>query len=433
MSRSTLIRGGRVIDPSQEIDETTSLLLVDGHVAAVGRNAGGGDADEVIDAGGLLVAPGLIDMHVHLREPGFEHKETIATGTAAALAGGFTAVACMPNTDPPLHDDTQVEFVLRQAARADNCRVYPIGALTRDRAGAALAEIGLMVNAGAVAFSDDGCGIANAGVCLRAMSYVSMFDKLFIQHCEESTLTGGCMNSGEYATRLGLPGMPAIAEEIMAERDVRLAAQAGVRYHVAHVSTAGCVEIVRRAKRDGHAVTTEVCPHHLLLTDEACTSFDPNTKMSPPLRSTADVAACLEGVADGTIDCLITDHAPHASSEKELGFQAAPFGIIGLETALPLFIKALIEPDVLDWPRLIAAMSTRPAELLRVPGGSLKAGAPADVTIIDAQVEWTIDAEQMRSRSRNTPFNGWEVSGRAEVTIVGGAVKYRDAREAAAV
>ncbi|RMF78693.1 MAG: dihydroorotase, partial [Planctomycetota bacterium] len=371
MSHSLLIRGGRVIDPSQQIDETADVLIVDGRVAAIGRDVGR-DAEKIIDAGGRIVAPGLIDMHVHLREPGFEHKETIATGTAAALAGGFTAVACMPNTDPPIHDDTQVEFVLRQAARCDHCRVHPIGAITRDRRGEALAEIGLMVRAGAVAFSDDGCGVADAGVCLRAMSYVSMFDKLFIQHCEEPTLAGGCMNAGPLATRLGMPGMPAIAEEIMAERDVRLASQAGVRYHVAHVSTAGCVEIVRRAKQAGLPVTTEVCPHHLLLTDEACASFDPNTKMSPPLRSMNDVAACLEGVADGTIDCLVTDHAPHATAEKELGFQAAPFGIIGLETALPLFIKALIEPDVLDWPRLITAMSTRPAELLRVPGGSLK-------------------------------------------------------------
>jgi dihydroorotase len=364
-------------------------------------------------------------MHVHLREPGYEHKETIETGTAAALAGGFTAVACMPNTDPPLHDDTQIEYVLRQAERASNCRVYPIGALTKGRAGAELAEMGLMVRAGAVAFSDDGDGIADANVCQRAMTYLSMFDKLLIQHCEDKLLSRGCMNGGATATRLGLPGMPAIAEDIMAQRDIALARQTGVRYHVAHVSTRGCVELVRQAKREGLPVSTEVCPHHLLLTEEACGGYDPNTKMSPPLRTQADVDACLAGVADGTIDCLITDHAPHTPSEKEIGFQEAPFGIIGLETSLALFIKALIEPKLIDWPRLIHTMSTRPAELLGVPGGTLREGSPADVTVIDPECEWTIDLEQSRSRSRNSPFDGWKVRGRATATIVGGRMAYR--------
>jgi dihydroorotase len=435
MPKTILIRNGRLIDPSQQIDEETDVLLAEGRVAAIGAEASGraesggpgilpGES-ETIDASGRIVAPGLIDMHVHLREPGFEEKETIATGTAAALAGGFTTVGCMPNTNPPLHDDTQIEFVLRQAARADHCRVYPIGALTKDRAGSELAEIGLMVRAGAVAFSDDGDGIADAGVCLRAMQYVSMFDRLFIQHCEEKSLSGGCMNAGPTATRLGLPGMPAIAEQIMAERDITLAQSAGVRYHVAHASTAGTLELVRRAKSAGQPVTAEVCPHHLLLTDEACANYDPNTKMSPPLRSKADVQACVAGVRDGTIDCLVTDHAPHTSSEKELGFQAAPFGIVGLETALPLFIKALLDPGVIDWPRLIAAMSTRPAALLGVQGGTLRVGAPADVTIIDPDCEWTIDAERFHSKSRNTPFDGWQVHGRAVATIVGGAVRYR--------
>jgi len=424
MGRALLIRNGRVIDPSQQIDEKTDLLLADGQVAALGRQATG-PADEVIDAGGKIVVPGLIDMHVHLREPGFEDKETIESGTAAALAGGFTAVACMPNTRPPLHDDTQIEYVLRQAARAGNCRVYPIGALTKDRAGRELAEIGLMVRAGAVAFSDDGDGIADAGVCLRAMQYVSMFDKLFIQHCEERSLTaGGCMNAGPIATRLGLPGMPAVAEEIMAQRDITLARSTGVRYHVAHVSCAGTLEQVRRAKAAGLAVSTEVCPHHLLLTDEACADYDPDTKVNPPLRSANDVQALLEGVRDGTIDCLVSDHAPHTSSEKELGFQAAPFGMVGLETALPLFINALIEPEVIEWPRLIEAMSTRPAALLGVAGGTLRVGAPADVTIIDPECEWTIDVERMRSKSRNTPFNGWTVRGRAAMTIVDGQIRY---------
>lgn len=419
-----LIRNGRLIDPAQSIDERTDLLLVDGCVATLGKAAATATADETIDADGKIVAPGLIDMHVHLREPGFEHKETIASGAAAAVAGGFTAVACMPNTDPPLHDDTQVEFVLRQAARADLCRVYPIGALTRNRAGRELAELGLMARAGAVAFSDDGDGIADAGVCLRAMSYVAMLGKLFIQHCEEKSLSaGGVMHAGPIATRLGLPGFSGLAEEVMADRDIRLTRAAGVRYHVAHVSTADCVDIVRRAKAEALPVSTEVCPHHLLLTDEACESFDSNYKMSPPLRSRSDVQACLAGVADATIDCIVTDHAPHATSEKELGFADAPFGIIGLETALSLAIRALIEPGIIGWPRLIHAMSTRPAELLGVAGGTLCVGAPADVTVIDPEVEWTIDTDQLYSRSRNTPFGGWKVRGRATHVIVAGALK----------
>jgi dihydroorotase len=425
MSRSILIRGGRVIDPSQEIDEHADVLIVDGKIAGLGSEAAG-SADEVLDASGLLVTPGLIDMHVHLREPGYEDKETIATGTAAAAAGGFTAVACMPNTDPPLHSDAEIEFVLRQAELDAHTRVYPIGALTKGRAGKKLAEIGLMVRGGAVAFSDDGDGIADAGVCLFAMSYVSQFDRLFIQHCEERSLTrGGCMNASVTATRLGLPAMPAVAEVIMAQRDITLARQAGVRYHVAHASAAGTIELVRRAKLEGLPVTTEVTPHHLLLTEEMCASYDPNYKMNPPLRSQADLQACLEGVRDGTIDCLVTDHAPHVNSEKELGFQEAPFGIIGLETALPLFIKALVDTEVLDWLRLIAAMSTRPAQLLGIPGGTLKVGNPADVTMIDPEAEWTIDVKKMRSKSRNTPFDGWPVRGRAVLTMVAGELRYR--------
>lgn len=424
MSQSILIRGGRVIDPSQQIDEVTDLLLVGSKIEAIGK-AAKRTADRVIEAREKIVAPGLIDMHVHLREPGHEGKETIETGTAAAVAGGFTAVACMPNTLPALDNDSQVEFILRTAARNAHCRVYPIGALTKGRQGKELAEIGLMVRAGAVAFSDDGDGIMDAGVCLRAMQYVGMFDRLFIQHCEDKSLAGkGCMHAGITSTRLGLPGIPALAEDLMVQRDILLARGSGVRYHVAHISTRGAVEMVRIAKRSGVLATTEVCPHHLLLTDEACTSFDTNFKMNPPLRSAEDVAACIEGVRDGTIDCLITDHAPHGAQDKEHEFQDAPFGIIGLETALPLFIKALIEPRVIDWPRLISAMSTRQAELLGVSGGTLCAGAPADVTIIDPAVEWTLDTTAMRSRSRNTPFHGWNVRGRAVATIVDGEVCY---------
>ena len=424
MSETILIRGGRIIDPAQELDEVANLAIVDGKIAAIGA-AAGASADTVIEAAGRIVAPGLIDMHVHLREPGSGDAETIESGTAAAAAGGFTAVACMPNTEPTLDSDAEIEFVYRQAERVGHCRVYPIGAITKGRAGEELAELGLMQRAGAVAFSDDGCGVADSGVCLRAMRYAAMLEALFIQHAEDASLAGGgCMNAGALATKLGLPGIPPLAEEVMIRRDIALAQSTGVRYHVAHISTAGAVALVREARQSGARVSTEVCPHHLLLTDENCASYDTHFKMNPPLRSADDRAACLEGVRDGTIDCLVTDHAPHASQTKQLEFQQAPFGIIGLETALGLFIKALVEPGVVSWPRLIELMSMRPAQLLGVSGGSLCPGSVADVTIIDPEREWVVDAEQFRSLSRNTPFDGWLLRGRATHTLVGGRVDY---------
>ncbi len=430
MSKTLLIRGGRIIDPSQEIDEVGGVAVMDDKIAAIGRNTPS-SADEIIDATGCLVVPGLIDMHVHLREPGGEEAETIETGTAAAVAGGFTAVACMPNTTPALDSDAEIEYVSRQAERVGHCRVYPIGALTKGRRGEELAEIGLMLRAGAVAFSDDGAGIADSGVCLRAMRYVNMLGALFIQHAEDVSLAGGgCMNAGVLATKLGLPGMPGIAEQVMVERDLTLARASGVRYHVAHVSTRGAIDLIRQAKARDERVTTEVCPHHLLLSDELCESFDANFKMNPPLRGHDDVAACIEGVRDGTIDCLVTDHAPHPAQTKQLEFQHAPFGVIGLETALPLYIKALIEPNIIEWSRLVGMLSTRPAALLQVSGGSLSAGSVADITIIDAQREWTIEPEQFRSKSRNTPFAGWPVRGRAVCTIVAGEPRYRAAETA---
>lgn len=423
MEQDWLIKNGRVIDPSRGFDQVSDIFISRGRIA---ERAPKVDSAHVIDARGLIVAPGLIDMHVHLREPGQEDKETIETGTAAAAVGGFTAVACMPNTSPPLDSDSEIEFVLRQAARVAHSRVYPIGALTKGRAGVELAEIGLMVRAGAVAFSDDGDGIADTAVCLRAMQYLGMFDKLFIQHCEDKSLAArGAMHAGPTATRLGLPGISGLAEEIMVRRDAVLARQTGIRYHVAHISTAGAIDAVRQARQAGVRVTAEVCPHHLLLTDEACVSYDPNFKMNPPLRSPADVRACIEGVRDGVIDCLVTDHAPHSRQDKEAGFAAAPFGIIGLETALPLFIEALVTPGVIGWPRLIEMMSTRPAQLLGVPGGTLQPGEPADVTLIDPDRRWTIDVNQMRSRSRNTPFHGRAVQGCAVMTMVDGQVRYR--------
>lgn len=422
-AKTMLILNGRVIDPSQQLDKVCDVLIDGGKIRKIGKVAE--RAERTIDASGLIVAPGLIDMHTHLREPGGEDEETIATGSAAAVAGGFTAVACMPNTNPALDQEAGIEFVYRQAARAGLCHVYPVGAITKGRAGKELAEMGQMVRAGAVAFSDDGCGVADAGVMVRALQYVKMFDRPLIQHCEDAALAaGGCMNAGLTATRLGLPGIPATAEEVMVQRDITLAAATGARYHVAHISTRGAVEAVRQGKARGTAVTAEVCPHHLLLTDERCAGFDTNFKMNPPLRSQADVDACRAGLADGTIDCLCTDHAPHAAEEKALEFQAAPFGIVGLETAVALTIKALIEPGVLDWARWVACWTMNPARVLGLPRGTLAAGADADITIIDPAARWTIQSERFFSKSRNTPFENWEVTGRAVCTMVSGEVRY---------
>ncbi len=423
MIADLLIRSGRVIDPASGRDETADVLIAGGRVRQVGRVTDA--AALVIDADGLIVCPGLIDMHVHLREPGNEDEETIESGTAAAVAGGFTTVACMPNTHPPLDNEAAIEFIFRQAARAAHCNVLPIGALTKGRAGKELAEIGQMVRAGAVAFSDDGCGVANPAVMLRAMQYVAMFGKPVIQHCEDADLAaGGCMHSGLTSVRLGLPGIPALAEEVMVQRDILLARQAGARYHVAHISTAGAVQMVREARQRGIGITAEVTPHHLLLTEESCGNYDTHFKVNPPLRTAADVAACREGVADGTIECLCTDHAPHGAEEKELEFQHAPFGMVGLETAVPLTIRALIEPGRIDWSRWVACWTSNPARVLGIDRGTLRDNAVADVTLIDPAAEWVVDSASFQSRSRNTPFEGWMVRGRAVATIVGGRVRH---------
>jgi dihydroorotase len=422
---SLLIQNGTLLDPAQKLQRKADLFLRDGKIAAIGTNPG--KADEVIDARDCFVTPGLIDIHVHFREPGDEEEETIASGAAAAVAGGFTTVCCMPNTKPPLDNEAQVEFVLQESQHVGLANVFPIGAITKGREGKELAEIGSMHRRGAVAFSDDGVGVGDASVMRKALQYARMFDTVLMQHCEEPTLSGGAMHAGVVSTALGLPGVPAEAEQLMIARDLLLNRTIGCRYHVQHISTAWSVELVRRAKRDKHAVTAEVAPHHLLLTDEACRSYDTNYKMNPPLRTAADVRACIEGVIDGTIDCLATDHAPHLAEEKELEFQNAPNGIIGLEGALALYVKALVEPGHIDWMRLIELMTIAGARVVKLDDrkGTLKDGADADVTIIDPNLRWTIDAEQFASKSRNCPFNGWEVTGRATHTVVGGAVRWR--------
>ncbi|MCC6423224.1 MAG: dihydroorotase [Phycisphaerales bacterium] len=424
---SLLIQNGTVLDPSRDLEQRMDLLVRDGKIVATGQNLG--KADQVIDAAGCYVTPGLIDIHVHFREPGDEEEETIASGSAAAVAGGFTTVCCMPNTKPALDNEAQVEFVLRESERVGLANVYPVGAITKGRAGRELAEIGSMHDRGAIAISDDGVGVADASVMRKALQYAKMFDTVLMQHCEEPTLSGGAMHAGTVSTILGMPSIPAEAEQLMIARDLLLNRTIGCRYHIQHISTAGSVELVRQAKKLGQNVTAEASPHHLLLTDESCRTFDTNYKMNPPLRAAADIKACIEGVRDGTIDCLATDHAPHLPEEKELEFQFAPFGIIGLECALSLYVKALIEGGHINWMRLIDLMSTRPAKIVQLDKGTLRDGADADITIIDPKIKWTIDVEQFAGKSRNCPFQGQQVVARAVATIVGGVVKWQLARK----
>jgi len=419
-----LIRGGRVIDPSQGIDRVDDLLIRDGLIAGIGPAET--PADEIIDAEGLIVAPGLVDMHVHLREPGREEDETIESGTAAAIAGGFTSVACIPNTEPPIDTQGAVEFIHQKAARADTCNVYVVACVSSNREGRELAEIGQLVEAGAVAFSDDGSPVYDAELMRRAFEYCRMFDKPILAHEEVLELSrGGVMHEGLVSLGLGLPGMPAAAEEVMIGRDIALAEVTGGRLHVMHLSTAGGVELVRAGKARGIAVTAEATPHHFTLTDECLRGFDANFKMSPPLRTARDVEAITAAIADGTIDCIATDHAPHAIEKKMLELDRAPFGILGLETAVGLSVTRLVASGRIGWPRLIEAMSTLPARILGIHRGTLADSAVADVTLIDPAMRWQVDASRFRSRSVNTPFDGWTLTGRAVATIVAGRVKFR--------
>jgi dihydroorotase len=421
--RTIHIIGGRIIDPSQEIDRIGDLWLSRGRVLPFGE--GYEDAEVVIDARGLIVCPGLIDAHVHFREPGNEEDETIATGAEAALAGGVTSVACMPNTQPALDNQAAAEFVVLQAQRARKANVYPVGAVSKGRKGEELAELGQLVAGGAVGFTDDGAPVASASLMRRALQYAKMFDRVVMQHCQVPELTvGGVMNEGFESMRLGLAGMPAAAEDIMVARDIRLAEITGGRLHIQHISTARSVELVRDGKRRGVRVTAEACPHHFTLTDERLRTFDSNFKMNPPLRTWSDVEAVIGGLKDGTIDLIATDHAPHAPEKKLRELDQAPFGIVGLETLLPITVHGLIEPGHLTWPDVIRKLTINPAELLGIPKGTLRPGADADVTIIDPEARWTIDPARFHSKSRNTPFGGWDVRGRAHTAIVSGEVRY---------
>ncbi len=419
-----LIVNGRVIDPSQNVDRVTNLLIENGKI--VGLDATPSGQEEIIDATGKIVCPGLIDMHVHLREPGGEEDETIATGTLAALSGGFTTVACCPNTDPPIDTQAAVYFVRERAARADHCNVVVIACVSKNREGKELAEIGQLCEAGAVAFTDDGYPIANAELMRRAFQYCLMFDRPILSHAEIPELTaGGVMHEGLVSLILGLQGMPAAAEDAMVARDIALAESTGGRLHVMHVSTQGSVQAIRRAKSRGVRVTAEVTPHHISLTDEALRSFDSNFKVNPPLRSRDHVEALLEGLCDGTIDVIASDHAPHAKEKKMQELDRAPFGVVGLETALSIVITKLIEPGYLSWSQALEKMTINPARILGLRKGTLQPGADADVTIIDPNLEWTVDPEALLSKSKNTPFGGWTLKGRAVLVIVGGRIKFR--------
>jgi len=425
-----LIKHGRVVDPTQRLDEGLSVLIVDGKVARLAERIDDKEA-EVFDATGLVIAPGFVDVHVHLREPGFEYKETVASGSAAAVAGGFTSVCCMPNTQPANDSAAVTEFIRARAAEAGLARIYPIGAVSKGLQGDELAEMGEMVRAGAVGFSDDGKPVVSSYLMRRALEYSQLFDVPVVDHCEDPSLAAkGVMHEGAVATRLGLRGMPAAAEEVMAARDVVLAELTGGRVHIAHVSTRGALDRVRGGKGKGVAVTCEVTPHHLALTDQAVadSEYDTDTKMNPPLRSAHHVEALIQGVLDGTVDCLASDHAPHHADEKVLEYDLAPFGVVGLETAIPVTYDLLVRRHKLPLRLFIALWSSNPARIFRLPGGSLKVGSAADITVLDLEARATVNPDRFRSLSRNTPFAGQRLKGWPAATIVGGKVVWRRER-----
>ena len=420
---TTIIQGGHIIDPGR-YNAVGDLLIEQGKVAAVGPNLKIPIGAKVIEAKGCLVLPGFVDLHVHFREPGFEYKETIQTGAASAVAGGFTTVCCMPNTSPVNDNQAITEFILERAKEAALANVLPIGAITKGSEGKELAEIGDLHRAGCVAISDDGRPVMNSLVMRRAMEYALAFDLPVVDHCEDLHLAeGGCMNEGLISTELGLPGIPAAAEDVMVARNVSLAELTGARLHLAHISTAGSVRMVREAKSRGINVTAEACPHHFTLTEEVVRGFNTLAKMNPPLRTWNDVQAIKEGLRDGTIDVIATDHAPHATQEKQQGFTEAPFGIVGLETALPLTL-ALVEEGVLSIESAIEKLTTAPARAFTLSKGTLAVGADADVVVVDPQAQWEVDPAKFRSRSRNTPFAGWKVKGMILTTIAGGRVVF---------
>ncbi len=418
-----LIQGGHVIDPGR-FNGVADVLIENGTISAVGPKLAEPAGARILHAAGQLVLPGFVDLHVHFREPGFEYKETIQSGTEAAVAGGFTTVCAMPNTNPVNDNQAVTEFMLERAKAAGNAHLYPIGAITKRSEGKELAEIGDLRRAGCIAISDDGKPVMNSLVMRRAMEYARAFDVPVVDHCEDLHLSeGGCMNEGVISTELGLPGIPSAAEDVMVARNVSLAELTGARLHLAHISTAGSVRMVREAKARGLKVTAEACPHHFTLTEELTRGYNTHAKMNPPLRTNQDVQAIKDGLRDGTIDVIATDHAPHATQEKQQEFTEAPFGIVGLETALPLTL-ALVEEGVLTLESAVDKLATAPAKAFSINAGTLAVGAPADVAIVDPGLEWEVDPSRFRSKSRNTPFAGWKVKGRVTTTIVSGRVVF---------
>ena len=425
-----LIKNGTIIDPSQSLEKRKDLLIRDGRVEDIDESIDAEGA-EIIDAADLIVAPGFIDLHVHLREPGYEYKETIASGARAAVAGGFTSVCCMPNTNPVNDNSSVTSFIIEQGRAAKIANVFPIGAITQGSKGEHLAEIGEMKTAGVVAISDDGRPVRDSGVMRRAMEYSRDFDLAVVDHCEDCCgVAGWAMHEGEYSALMGLNGLPGAAEDLHVARDITLAELTGARVHIAHISTARSVEMVRQAKRRGLAVTCEVTPHHFTLTDRDVyeSGYDTNFKMAPPLRPQSDLEAVIEGLRDGTIDAIATDHAPHHANEKMLEFDHAPNGIIGLETAMRLTLDRLTSRGMISLSRMVELFSTNPARIFNLHRGTLKVGAVADVTIFDPNREIKVDASKFQSKSRNTPFGGWELKGAPVATIVGGRVVWRDGK-----
>ncbi len=423
--RPQLIKGGRVIDPSQDIDEVADLLVIDGKIESIGNGLGEPDDVQTIEAAGKVVAPGLVDVHVHFREPGREDAETVASGARAAAAGGFTSVCPMPNTDPVTDNQAAVGFVVKQGEAANAARVYPYGAITLGQKGEQLAEFGELVHAGAVAVSDDGHPVVSSHRMRTALEYALTFGIPVADHCEDPSLAiNGVMHEGLVSSRLGLKGIPAAAEDIMIARDVFLAELTGGHAHICHVSCSSAVELIRRGKERGANVTAEVTPHHLTLTDISCEGYDTNAKMNPPLREQKDVDAVREGLKDGTLDLIATDHAPHHYESKEREFDDAAMGVVGLETALGICLTELVGQGVLTLPELIDRMSTKPATVFHLPAGTLAKGAAADVVVFGADASWTVDPSQFLSKSRNTPFAGRELVGKVELTMVGGRTVY---------
>ncbi len=427
-----LLKGGRVVDPANGRDGVFDILIDGDRIAKVGVNLQAEEGTVVVSMpSGLVITPGLIDMHVHLREPGQEHKETVATGVLSAVTGGFTAVACMPNTSPVNDNAGVTQFILKKAADANLARVYPIGAVSIGQKGDQMAELGELKEAGCVAVTDDGHPVRTALLMRRALEYTRMFDMPVIEHCEDPTLKGdGVAHEGMVASKLGLRGIPGEAESIMAQRDIALAEMTGGRVHIAHMSARQTLDAVRYGKSRGANVTCEVAPHHFILTDAllaAPVPYDTNTKMNPPLREAADRDAMLQGIVDGSVDVIATDHAPHHYDEKHVEFDRAPFGITGLETCVPLCLDRLVHSGLISFSRLIELLSVNPARILRLPGGSITEGAPADLTILAPDLHVKVEAKTMKSKSKNTPFDGWELRGGVAATIVGGRTVYNNA------